>query len=405
MPSFRASLLFKNSDVVFADNTPKFRYMKKEMMTAIRQHGDGLKHIESMSIKCGTQLLNQFAAQGSRAFDPFNMLRTCTATIMMNLVYGSSTPQDVDTFIEKENKMVEFFDPASHYMLLDIFPALRFILPSMRKAYNDCIREMNALHQLLNKYTEKRKEVVETSQAQVFIDHFLNLQDKSMVDSKSQQDITISYDNVIMMGTDMMIAGMSITANVLYILLGILVNHPHVQDRAYEEIMSVLGERTPSIEDKENLAYLEALVWETFRYSALSALLVPHYNKQETRLKGYLIPKNTAIFINIWNLHHDERFWRDPWVFDPQRFLQNGSIVPADHKNKQRILLFSAGRRQCPGEAFTKNRIFILLTMMLQKFKFLPAEGFPKPKHDPREYDPKVNLQIQPYHLCVEVRK
>ena len=137
----------------------------------------------------------------------------------------------------------------------------------------------------------------------------------------------------------------------------------------------------------------------------MSALLIPHYNKHEAQLAGYLIPKNTAIFINIWKLFHDETFWENPWVFEPLRFFENGTMVPPDHRKKQKILMFGAGRRQCPGESFSKNRLFILVAMMLQKFKFLPALGHPKPQHDPRKYDSKVNLQIKPYYLCVQARK
>ncbi len=121
-------------------------------------------------------------------------------------------------------------------------------------------------------------------------------------------------------------------------------------------------------------------------------------------LNGYLVPENTIIFLNIWNLHHDERYWDDPWVFNPLRFIKNGEIVSADHETKQHTLIFGAGRRQCPGEVFAKNRLFILVTMMLQKYKFLAAEGFPKPRHDPREYDSNLSLKIKPYHMCVQPR-
>ena len=40
---------------------------------------------------------------------------------------------------------------------------------------------------------------------------------------------------------------------------------------------------------------------------------------------------------------------------------------------------------------------------MLQKFHFLPAAGHPRPKHDPREYDVRVNIIIKPYHLTAKM--
>ncbi len=86
------------------------------------------------------------------------------------------------------------------------------------------------------------------------------------------------------------------------------------------------------------------------------------------------------------------------------RFIENDAIVPEGHETKKRMLIFGAGRRECVGERVAKNRLFILVTMMLQKYKFLAAEGFPIPRHDPREYDSKMGLTIKPYHLCVQPR-
>ncbi len=399
--------MFKNADVVFANNTPKYRYMKKHMMYALKQYGDGLKHLESQTAKCGTELLEKFAAHGNNAFDPYSLLQTCVAILMMNLAYGESSQPDVDKIIEADAKIEELFEPTGIYLLLDIFPALRFILPTMRKAYSDLVDATNNLHEICIKLTESRKKKLSqgNQQPEFYIDHFLSLKNKQILDRKKDKDIIIDDDNVNLMGINVLLGGISGTTNTLYILLGILVNHPTMQDRAFEEITSVLGGRIPTIGDKGKLPFIEALILETFRYSAFAPLLVPHYTTKQTELYGYLIPENTAIFSNVWNLQHDERYWDHPWVFDPLRFIENESIVPADHESKQRILMFSAGKRQCPGELYAKNRLFILVTMMLHKYKFLGAKGFPKPKHDPREYLSSLGLQIKPYHFCVQARK
>ena len=35
---------------------------------------------------------------------------------------------------------------------------------------------------------------------------------------------------------------------------------------------------------------------------------------------------------NLFGIHHDERFWDQPWEFLPQRFLSNnGTLLPEDH--------------------------------------------------------------------------
>ncbi len=398
--------MFKNKDVAFADDTPKFRYMKKQVMYAVKQYGDGLNHLESMSVRYGTELLEKFEAHGTQAFDPYQLLRTCVASIMMNLAYGKSSKTDVEAILKEDHEMEILLDFAGVNLLLDIFPGLRFILPSMSRLYRDLVKVGNNIQKICNNLTDSRKKMlsIDNPQPKFYIDHFLGLKNKQILDRKSRTDEVIDDDDISFMGVDVLLGGIVTTSNTLCMLLGILVNHPEIQDRAYEEITTVLGSRTPSIEDKKHMPFVEALILEIFRYSPIGPFLIPHYTKKGGELNGYLIPKNTIIFLNIWNLHHDERYWDDPWKFNPLRFIENGAIVPADHVNKQRMLMFGAGRRQCPGEVFAKTRLFILVTMMLQKYKFLAAEGFPKPRHDPREYDNRLSLKIKPYHLCVQSR-
>ncbi len=87
------------------------------------------------------------------------------------------------------------------------------------------------------------------------------------------------------------------------------------------------------------------------------------------------------------------------------RFLENAAIVPPDHPNKQRMIVFGLGPRRCPGEAFAKNRIFLMITMMLQKFRFLPAEGEPPPQTDPNDYVGVFATSMKPYKIQLQLRK
>ena len=69
-----------------------------------------------------------------------------------------------------------------------------------------------------------------------------------------------------------------------------------------------------------------------------------------------------------------------------------------------RILAFGAGRRVCAAEALAKNRIFLFVTCLLQKFKFLPSRGKLAPKHDPRSYRFGHILLINDYNIVAKSR-
>lgn len=88
--------------------------------------------------------------------------------------------------------------------------------------------------------------------------------------------------------------------------------------KAQREIDVVIGrDRLPSISDREQLPYVRALVSEVLRwnpvaplsksenvsknaYSDVCYVALPHRVMEDDVYKGYLIPKGSMIFANIW---------------------------------------------------------------------------------------------------------
>lgn len=69
------------------------------------------------------------------------------------------------------------------------------------------------------------------------------------------------------------------------------------------------------------------------------------YNKNLNSLLGnYVIPSGTGVVIAASMVHRDPRFWPNPEVFDPDRFMD------ADLKHPYSYIPFSAGSRNCIGK-------------------------------------------------------
>ncbi len=404
-PSLRAEILLQNHDVVFGNNTPTWNYIKKHMLRAMKLHGDGLQHLESFSLQFGMEMLAEIEKHCGNAFDPSQIIRLTTGSIIMVLTYGYSTHADVNTFADIERVVSRLLQPQGLFLLLDIFPWLTFLLPQVRRIHNDVLKLGQDIEQTFRRFLTTRKQNINKQGYNVYIDHFLNLFENCDSGLLENKNVKLDEQHVIFAGADLLIAGISTTYVTLYTLLGILVNHPSIQDTAYHQISEIIGKRPPNIEDRQNLPFLEATLLEAHRYITLNPVLVPHYCALGSKIKGYKIPPGTLVLPNVWSLHHNPDYWESPWMFNPYRFLEDGKLVAPDHINRQRVMMFSAGKRKCPGEIFAKNRLFILLTLMLQKFKFLPAEGHPRPKHDPREYDVRLALIIKPYKLSAQLRK
>jgi hypothetical protein len=113
-------------------------------------------------------------------------------------------------------------------------------------------------------------------------------------------------------------------------LLALLPSHPEVQVRAHEELDRVVGRKHwPMAEDEERLPYCRAIIKEVklnLRVCAKPPLTVrkiqrvhapfwmatPHCSTEDFVYNGMFIPKNTAVVLNCYTLHHDERRYPDP---------------------------------------------------------------------------------------------
>lgn len=70
-----------------------------------------------------------------------------------------------------------------------------------------------------------------------------------------------------------------------------------------------------------NLTLKEIILSETLRlYSPVDKLIRTCVKDYKVQDSDFVIEKGTNIFIPVYSIHHDSRFYYDPMVFDPERF-------------------------------------------------------------------------------------
>lgn len=98
--------------------------------------------------------------------------------------------------------------------------------------------------------------------------------------------------------------------------------------------------RAPTLEDKQRMPYVEAVLHEVLRFCNIVPLGIFRATSQDAHVNGYTIPKGTMVITNLYSVHFDEKYWNDPGVFLPDRFLDsNGNFV-----RREAFLPFSLGR-------------------------------------------------------------
>ncbi|XP_076818420.1 cytochrome P450 2U1-like isoform X2 [Clavelina lepadiformis] len=195
-----------------------------------------------------------------------------------------------------------------------------------------------------------------------FIDAFI----KEMKKAKGK---AFSGNQLLQYIRELFIAGTETTTSTLNWALLCLLHFPESQKKLREEVLNVIGaEGVASMSHKPSMPFTNAFIQELMRYRTLVPLSLFHKTNEDTELFGYFIPKNTVVAPNIWAVHNDPEYWKEPEKFQPERFINDkGEFVASSH-----VIPFSVGPRYCLGEQLARMEVFLFLVSMVQKFEFSP---------------------------------
>ncbi len=177
MQSFQLQVTMKYLKVFeFHNDTPFYRFLRRNMMVAMKQYGDGLHHLEEMTTIHIKELLDDMEAKGNQAFDPKPMIKRTIGKLMMTLTYGSDCDEGLKRIAEvEENRNVDLFIETGPSMILNFCPALRYFVPSVKKTYGELLSQLNAYKNIFQDLTENRRKDFNEKNPEVYIDHFFNL--------------------------------------------------------------------------------------------------------------------------------------------------------------------------------------------------------------------------------------
>lgn len=160
-------------------------------------------------------------------------------------------------------------------------------------------------------------------------------------------------------------AGHETTANLLTWTTLMLTRHPDVAARVQGEVDAVIGAREPVADDVPRLEYTSAVLRETLRlYPA--AWIFAREAVEDDELRGFRVPRGTALLLCPLAVHRLPEFWPEPERFDPERFIRDPSFGIGGAKNFA-YLPFGAGPHVCIGNYFALTEAAIVLAILCQR--------------------------------------
>lgn len=204
-------------------------------------------------------------------------------------------------------------------------------------------------------------------EAASLIQMLINVVDEETNEEMDEQQL---FDEVM----TIFLAGYETTATALTWLFVALKDHPDVLQKLQAEADQVLGNKEPSFEDVMRLTYARKVFMEVMRMYTTVPFL-PRETVQEDQLGNHHIPAKSTVLVFYHGVHHNPNVWKDPEVFDPERFTpeaMNGHHPFA-------FIPFSAGPRKCAGDEFALMEGPLVMAMLLRKYDvhLLPGQTFP----------------------------
>jgi len=159
-------------------------------------------------------------------------------------------------------------------------------------------------------------------------------------------------------------AGHETTAIALTQALDLLARYPLARERLEAEVDAVLGGDPPSVERLDELPWASAVVHEALRLRS-PVWAVGREVVDEVELAGARFDPGTQLFVSQWVVHHDPRWYPEPWAFQPERWLDG----LARRLPRGAFLPFGGGPRVCIGNHFALLETTLALVVFAQRIR------------------------------------
>jgi cytochrome P450 len=152
--------------------------------------------------------------------------------------------------------------------------------------------------------------------------------------------------------------------------LWVLANNRTHEDALRREIGAVLGSAIPTADALERMPLLDRILQETLRMYPVVWMLL-RFPKVDTELLGRRIPAATPVWGAPYFVHRHPRYWDEPNVFRPDRFLPDA----VEKRHRHAYFPFGAGPRMCIGSRLATREARMMVAMFLQRFRFVPQSS------------------------------
>ncbi|XP_039304763.1 cytochrome P450 4c21-like [Solenopsis invicta] len=288
-------------------------------------------------------------------------LEKCALKIACGTMIGIKVEENIlDKTVEAFERMKEII--RARFRNPFLIPDFIFNLTSMGKMQREILIFVQSfIDKMIQQWAnESNTTNVNDSKAHKrLVDILMNSTDKEFI----EKDIFYNLFTMLVTASDT-------TAVTMYFVIFMLANFPEIQEKVYKELLEIYGTQTPKAapvkyEDLQHMNYLERVIKETLRIFPTVPIIARQVT-EDFKIGDIVLPKHTDILIPFIQMHRNKKYWPNPLVFDPDRFL------PENIKNYHLFYFtpFSDGPRNCIGMRYGMMSMKAILATLIRSFIF-----------------------------------
>ncbi len=168
----------------------------------------------------------------------------------------------------------------------------------------------------------------------------------------------------------LLLSGYETTAALLAWTLHLLASHPQADARLHADIQHRLHGRLPTSGDLKHLGQVRMVIDESLRLYP-PVWILSRTPTADVALGPFRIPAGSLVLVSPYVTHRLAEFWEEPEQFRPERFASG----PRQQRHHYVFLPFGGGPRVCVGRESAMFQSQLVLTSIIQRFRFVPADS------------------------------
>ncbi|KAN0030274.1 hypothetical protein ACTA71_010036 [Dictyostelium dimigraforme] len=304
-------------------------------------------------------------AEDGKPFLINNYFSMFSMNLMLRLLFNVEYPytEDENDVHENIKNIREFFKIGGKPFISDFID-----IPFLKN------KRDNVFYQAYEKTSKECKKLIEQYQLKVKEQNNL-ITDKDAIVSKLIDEFyigNITWKAVVYTIVDLIIGGSDTSSSIILFSIIEIINNNEIQMKVYNNIKLALNENDENVllynKYRLSIPYIMMIIKETYRKYPAALIGIPHITTEDVSIEGHKIAAGTQIIQNIYASQRCDQFFKNPDIFNPERFEENKNN---DCNSQTNLLNFGIGVRDCIGKTFADFEIFTLLGSLINRYEFV----------------------------------